>query len=76
MNKKHTSRMRTARLLTMGVSGGVCFQVGCVSSEVCLGDAHRPLRPRGTAPRPRGRRPPHVERQTPVKKLLCPKFRL
>ena len=64
----------------------VCPGEVCASRKgVCWGCAHPPPDPEGhpsdpEAATPRTKRqtppPPHVDRQTPVKTLPCPKFRL
>ena len=87
-SKRDSSRMRTARLLTMGGRGclegyvcvcvcvcvcmcvqGACIQGMCVTRGVCMYSTTSP------SPWPIGRHP-HVDRQTLLKTLLCPKCRL
>ena len=69
----HCSRMHTACLLTMGVSGGCVWRCVC-PVRLCTGVCPPP-RPRGRPPWTQRQTPP-VDRQTPVKTLPCPKLRL
>ena len=68
ITRKHSNRMRTARLLTVGV---------CVRWCVCPGECAHPADPEAHPSRPRGRHPP-LDRitETDEKALLCPKLRL